>query len=283
MSTSARTTPHETDPGPGDRWNDLGTDLATGWERHLVPQFRPWAQRLLEAASPQPGHHVLDVACSTGLAARLAVAAVGRTGRVSALDRAPRMIEVARTVCAEVEPPISWHVGDAHDLPFAEAAFDLVVCNQGLHFFDAPQTALAQMHRVLRHRGVLALGVWCPFERQNGYRRLVEALEEHLSPAASGLRCVASPWERDELADLVSRAGFTDLDLRMDPGTMTFASVQECLYAQASSTPLGVAVSGVAAATRRDVIRRVEHDLADLVDEDGFHLGLDSYLLTARR
>ena len=152
MTTS--TTTHD------DRWSGLDRDTAMGWERNFVPRFRPWAERLVAAAAPGPGQRVLDVACSTGLAARLAAPRVGEGGHVAGIDNAPRMIEVAEAVCADVLPTIEFRTGDALDLPYPGADFDLVVSNQGLHFVGDPVLALEEMHRVLVGGGRLALGVW---------------------------------------------------------------------------------------------------------------------------
>ena len=72
---------------------------AENYERHLVPKIaRPVSVALLEAATLQPGERVLDVACGTGLIARLAAQSVGSSGTVTGLDLSPGMIKVARAV-----------------------------------------------------------------------------------------------------------------------------------------------------------------------------------------
>jgi SAM-dependent methyltransferase len=87
------------------------------YERWLVgPLFWPWAQITLEEIQLSPGDHVLDVACGTGIVARLARERLGGTGSVVGVDVSPDMLAVARAVA----PGIHWREGDAGGLPLRE-------------------------------------------------------------------------------------------------------------------------------------------------------------------
>ncbi|MCO5108730.1 MAG: class I SAM-dependent methyltransferase [Burkholderiaceae bacterium] len=110
------------------------------YERCLVgPLFRPWAETILDDVDLAPGDRVLDVACGTGIVARLARERLGEAGRVVGVDISPAMLAVARTAA----PAIDWREGDACALPLRDAEkFDVVVCQQGLQFFpDKPAGA----------------------------------------------------------------------------------------------------------------------------------------------
>lgn len=273
-----------TAPSPlaGDQqWSRVGDNMAEGWERTMVPRFRPWAERLVDAGAPGPGERVLDAACGTGLAARIAAARAGHPN-VEGVDVAAGMVDVAARVSADDAAPVGWRRADAQDLPYPDSSFDLVLANQGLQFFGDPIGALREMHRVLDAGGRLALGVWRPFEHQHGFRRFVEALERHLSPQARALRAVASPWDREELRDLAIDAGFADVHVGIDADAIRFASVEECLYAQASSTPLGAGVAQLPPASRRTLVRNLESALDDLCDDDGLVVVFESWVVTAR-
>ena len=77
-----------------ERWQVAG-NAAEIYQSELVPAvFGPWGPRVVELAALRPGLRVLDVACGTGLVARLAAEAVGVDGRVAALDLNPAMLEV---------------------------------------------------------------------------------------------------------------------------------------------------------------------------------------------
>ena len=71
----------------------------------------PASADLLTIADLRLGERVLDVACGTGVIARLAAERVGPTGTVSGIDLAPDMIDVARAKTAPTGTAIEWHVG----------------------------------------------------------------------------------------------------------------------------------------------------------------------------
>jgi SAM-dependent methyltransferase len=84
-------------------WQRLGSNSADLYERHFVPSmFGAWAPILVELAKVQPGQHILDVACGTGVVAREAAARVGNSGRVVGLDLNAAMLGVARAAALAV-------------------------------------------------------------------------------------------------------------------------------------------------------------------------------------
>src|SRR5690348_11180588 len=93
------------------------------YERWLVgPLFRPWAEATLEEVKLSPGERVLDIACGTGIVARVARARLGDGGHVVGVDVSPDMLAVARAVA----PSIDWREGNAGALPLHEGEqFDL--------------------------------------------------------------------------------------------------------------------------------------------------------------
>lgn len=134
--------------------NPIDTTAAEAYEKHMVPgMFLHWTERLVAVAAPEPGEHVLDVACGTGIGARLAARAVGAAGRVVGLDIDPGVVEVGRRVMEGSTTPMEWQCGSALKMPFKDGEFDLCLCLQGLQFVPdrlaraSPRSAAFCSHR----------------------------------------------------------------------------------------------------------------------------------------
>lgn len=75
------------------------------YERELVPAvFAPWAPMLVALAHPGRGERVIDIACGTGIVARIAAVQVGPDGAVTGVDLNPGMLNVARSLKTKGEP-----------------------------------------------------------------------------------------------------------------------------------------------------------------------------------
>jgi ubiquinone/menaquinone biosynthesis C-methylase UbiE len=110
---------------------------------------------LIDLAAIGPADTVLDVACGPGLVA-CTLAEVAR--HVTGLDLTPAMIEQAQLrQKARGLTNLTWLVGDAVPLPFPEAAFSIVVTRYSFHHFLEPRSVLAEMVRVCKPGGRLAV------------------------------------------------------------------------------------------------------------------------------
>ena len=119
------------------------------YERYLVPAITSfWANDLLDRVGPTREESVLDIACGTGVVARLAKQR-GHAGRLVGVDLNTAMLTIARQKSAAVE----WIEGSALDLPFDSNSFDVVLCQLGLQFFPDRRLALKEMVRVLKPGG----------------------------------------------------------------------------------------------------------------------------------
>ena len=264
----------------------LEQSASEAYERYLVPPlFDPWAERLLDAADPQEGDRLLDVACGTGIVARRAVSRVGERGAVVGLDTNEGMLAVAaETTDDEPQSPIEWRRGDATDLSFPEGRFDVACCQQALQFIDEPSTALEEMHRVLAPGGRVALSVWRPLEYQPGYVVAADALERHIGDEAGAMmRSPVPAWDGDFLRTLAREAGFDDVTVAIEIGTMRYPSTAEFVRREAASSPLAEPIAAVERTVRDELIRAVGDGLDAYTDDDGVVFPMESYCLTAHR
>ncbi|HRO61949.1 MAG TPA: class I SAM-dependent methyltransferase [Burkholderiaceae bacterium] len=173
----------------------------------------PFSRVLLGYASPLPGERALDLACGTGSVARQLSPLVGSTGRVVALDINPQMLAVARSLSPPEGALIEWLEGDAIALPLPTAAFDIVLCQQGLQFFSDRAAAAREMRRVVDDAGRVVASVWQPLDRHPLYEVLFEATTRRLGPAISEVALSFTLGNPDELAALLADAGFRHVEV----------------------------------------------------------------------
>jgi SAM-dependent methyltransferase len=106
-----------------------------------------------------PAERVLDVACGTG---NLSLPAARAGALVAGIDIAPNLIAQAQAASAAEGLRIVFEVGDAERLPYENGAFDTVVSMFGVMFTARPERAAAELLRVTRPGGRVALASWTP-------------------------------------------------------------------------------------------------------------------------
>jgi trans-aconitate methyltransferase len=200
------------------------------YEAEFVPAlFRPFAATVLDAAAVRPGQRVLDVACGTGVLARVARTRVGPGGAVTGLDANPEMLDVAR----RLETSIEWIEGRAEALPLHDASLDAVVSQFGLMFFDDRVAALREMARVLRPGGRLAVAVCDAVERSPGYGALAALLQSLFgNTVADAFRAPFAIGDVSRLTALAAQAGLHGAEVLRRAATVRFASVDALVSAE---------------------------------------------------
>ena len=124
-----------------------GGSAPENYQRYFVPAIGgPFAADLIAEAALRSGERVLDVACGTGVVARLAAERVGPGGTVAALDLNPAMLSVARSL-PSTGAAIRWYETSAESIPLPDTAFDVVLCQLGLQFVADKSAALREMRR----------------------------------------------------------------------------------------------------------------------------------------
>jgi SAM-dependent methyltransferase len=106
-----------------------------------------------------PGAQVLDVACGTG---NLSFPAARAGAIVTGVDIAPNLLETARARAKAEGVNIRFDEGDAEALPYADGSFDEVVTMFGAMFAPQPELVAAELARVCRTGGRVAMANWTP-------------------------------------------------------------------------------------------------------------------------
>jgi ubiquinone/menaquinone biosynthesis C-methylase UbiE len=265
-----------------ERWQ-LSGHAPEFYERYVRRIMEPWVRRLVNVPALRPGEHVLDVACGTGFVARLAAERVGMGGRVVGIDLNVGMIEAARAVATgDSRNTIEWLTGDAAALPFAKAAFDVVLCQQGVQFFPDRLQALCEMRRVLRHGGRLAFTVWSAITDSPYRAALADALERHMSEGASTMMRGADALnDAVELHWLVASAGFQNVHVRPTIEMTRLPLPAEFVPGHLAALPIAQEIARLAADRRAALVDDMTTALRGYVDGDHITVPAGVHIVTA--
>ncbi|GGY10364.1 class I SAM-dependent methyltransferase [Streptomyces minutiscleroticus] len=128
-----------------------------GEYRHVADLLRPGAVELVERLAPGPGVRHLDVATGNG---NVALLSARRGAAVTGLDLTDEFFPEARARFAEAGVEVPLHRGDAQELPFPDASFDLVTSTYGVQFAPDHTASCGEMSRVLRPGGRIGMCNW---------------------------------------------------------------------------------------------------------------------------
>ena len=185
----------------------LKTKLRATWIAgdfgEIAKTYAIGAEEFVRGLNLQPGMRVLDVACGTG---NLALPAARLGAVVTGIDIAPNLIEQARENAKREGLTVQFDEGDAENLPYADASFDAVITMFGAMFTPRPELTAAELKRVVRLGGIIAMANWTPTGFIGQMFKLVGA---HVPPPAN----MPSPlmWGSEEVVRERLGEGTSDL------------------------------------------------------------------------
>ncbi len=158
---------------------------------------------------PQPGERILDLSTGTGWTSRI-VARRGAT--VTGVDIAADLLEVARQKATIETLPIDYRVGDAESLPFEDGMFDAVVSTFGVMFATRQDAAAAELARVCRKGGRIALATWTP---ESSVFDMFTLMKQYMAPAPAPAPRSPFEWGKiDRVRELLGK----QFQLRFEKG-----------------------------------------------------------------
>lgn len=142
--------------------------------------------------NPQPGERILDLATGTGWTSRV----VARRGaKVTGADIASDLLDAARTKAQAEGLPINYEIGDAEDLPFEDGEFDAVVSTCGIMFASRQEAAAAELARVCRKGGRIALTTWTA---DSNVYKMFEVMKRYMAAPPNPAPRSPFEWGRTE-------------------------------------------------------------------------------------
>ncbi|WP_243319993.1 class I SAM-dependent methyltransferase [Geothrix sp. SG200] len=143
---------------------------------HFATYLEPGALEFLNRLGPEPGTRMLDVACGAG---QIAIPAARAGVRVTGIDIATNAIEAARSRARAEGVEARFEEGDAEMIAYEDAAFDLVVSLIGAMFAPRPEQVAAELVRVCRPGGRIAMANWTP---EGFVGQMFKAIGKHVPP-----------------------------------------------------------------------------------------------------
>jgi SAM-dependent methyltransferase len=185
----------------GERYDEISRGISDSIE-HCV-------RRLM----PKPGEKILDLATGTGWTSRV----VARRGaKVIGVDIAADLVAAAVENAKAEGLNIEYQIGDAESLPFADGEFDAVISTCGIMFASRPEAAAAELARVCRKGGRIALTIWLS---DSNLFKMFQVMRPYMPPPPSPAPPSPFEWGKtDRIRDLLGR----DFDLKFEKGVSNY-------------------------------------------------------------
>lgn len=181
----------------GGRYDEISRGIADSIE-HCVLRL-----------DPKPGEKILDLATGTGWTSRLVAK---RGAQVIGADISADLIAFATQRATEEGLSITYQTGDAEKLPFADGEFDAVISTCGVMFASRPEAAAAELARVCRKGGRIALTTWLS---DSNLFKMFMVMKPYMSPPPTPAPPSPFEWGRTErIEKLLGR----DFDLAFEKG-----------------------------------------------------------------
>ena len=208
------------------------------YDRYMVPLiFRPYAELVAAKAKTLGPGRILETAAGTGVVTEALHRALP-DAQIVATDLNQAMLDVAATRIRSDK--VSFQAADAQSLPFADASFELVVCQFGVMFYPDKIAANAEARRVLRDGGKCLLVIWDSVDR-NLATKVAGAAVAGLFPAGAAAFYERIPFRYHDQAVIehgLRAAGFSDIDIETVELRSRAPSAREAAIGLCQGTPM---------------------------------------------
>ena len=259
---------------------------AQAYEDYLVSKvFGPWAKRVVDLAAPAPRETVLDIACGTGIGARLAAPMMAGGGHIISVDGDGGMVAVGERTAAAAGVPkdvtLEWHATPAEEIEIPDNSIDLCLCLQGPQFVNDPPRVMEKIRRALKPNGRLAASMWNELPNNKGHYAIAQALQSRGVPPAMKPFSKGNP---DDARQLILGADLEIDVFETSEIIASFPSVRAFVDGVAAGAPATRhAIAQLSDADRAGFLADVEKTLEPYLTNDGVALPTSAHVVIAYR
>jgi ubiquinone/menaquinone biosynthesis C-methylase UbiE len=260
---------------PTQKWGLTGSaDWWSAGQGRRQQTYGAATEMMLELASIQPGSRVLDVAAGTGDQTLMAARRVGPTGNVLATDDSASMLKVAAEAARnEGLTNVETRIMNAENLALDADSFDAVICRNALMLFPNPAQALAEMRRVVKPGGKVAVMVFSAAERNphHGIPFAIICRLGNIPPPAPGESWMYALGDPGVLEDVYSRTGFLNVSAHAVPIQRRLPSAADAIRSMRNSaSKVSELMSRLNDADRKLAWAEIEQRLRQFEGPNGF-------------
>lgn len=199
--------------------------VAEGYVETTMEILAAYAEEAITASRLQPGGTILDVACGPGT---LACKVAGEAEMVHGIDFSQAMLDCfARRIEHEGHRNVVLHQGDAQALPYADNSFDAAFSMFGLMFFPDRGKGFAEIHRVLKSDGIIAVTSWAPVDQSPAMQMLFGAVRTIKPDLPEPQRAIDTLENPQLFEQEMGEAGFREVEIRCVTKSFPVQSISE--------------------------------------------------------
>ena len=193
---------------------DFSGNIPENYDSGMGPViFAGYAADMARRVTGGSSYRLLETACGTGIVTRALRDALPAGAHLTATDLNDGMLQIARTKFRSDEQ-VAFQPADATAMPFADAAFDIVVCQFGVMFFPDKEKSYREVHRLLAPGGRYLFNVW-DAHRHNPFGRIAHTVIGSFFPADPP-QFYAVPFSYhliDPIKEALIAANFDDIEV----------------------------------------------------------------------
>jgi ubiquinone/menaquinone biosynthesis C-methylase UbiE len=251
------------------------------YDQYMVPLiFAPYARLVAERAAELRPRQILETAAGTGVVTEELHRALPEAEIVATDLNSPMLDQAARRLGAA---NVRFLPADAQSLPFADASFDLVVCQFGVMFFPDKVRANSEARRVLRDGGRYLLVIWDRIEHNLATMTAGRAVGD-LFPADAVRFYERVPFRYHDVGEIerdLLAAGFTDIEFETVELRSRAASADDAAIGLVQGTPVRSDIEQIDASMLGQATNAAAQALHQYEGPGGFDAPMSARLVTA--